>query len=79
MKYERKPLKPPIQLTPTQDCPFQEVFIDLLYIENKYYLTLVDAFSKLGQALEIPNISTPEVVRALIKYFSVYGLPQKKI
>lgn len=77
MKYERKPIKPPIQLTPTQDCPFQEVFIDLLYIESKYYLTLVDAFSKLGQAFEIPNRSTPEVVRALIKYFSIYGLPQK--
>lgn len=77
MKYERNPIKPHIQLTQTQSIPFQEVFMDLLYIEGKYYLTLVDAFSKLGQAIHIPNRSTPEVVQALIKYFSMYGKPTK--
>lgn len=70
MKYDRKPIKPSIQLTQNQNSTFQEVFIDLLYIESKYYLTIVDAFSKLGQAIEIPNPSTPDVVRSLIKYFS---------
>lgn len=77
MKYERKPIKPPIQLTQTQHAPFQEAFMDLLFIEGHYYLTIVDAFSKLGQAIGIPNRSTPEVVRALIKYFSMYGIPSK--
>lgn len=77
MKYDRKPIKPTIQLTQTQDAPFQEVFIDLFTIENIYYLTIVDAFSKLAQAIEISNRSTGEVVRALIKYFSFYGVPRK--
>lgn len=77
MKYDRKPIKPHIQLTQTPDLPFQEAFMDLLFIEGKYYLTVVDAFSKLGQAINIPNRSTPEVVRALIQYFSMYGLPRK--
>lgn len=77
MKYDRKPLKPYLQLTQTQNAPFQEVFIDLFSIEGKYYLTLVDAFSKLAQAIEISNRSTPETVRALIKYFSMYGIPRK--
>lgn len=77
MKYERKPIKPPIQLTQTQDAPFEELFMDLLFIEGKHYLTVVDAFSKLGQAIPIPNRSTPEVVKALIKYFSMYGIPGK--
>lgn len=77
MKYDRKPLKPMIQLTQTQNRPFQEIFIDIFSIESKYYLTLVDAFSKLGQAIEISNKSTPEVVRALVKYFSYYGIPKK--
>lgn len=77
MKYDRKPIKPHIQLTQTQDAPFQEAFMDLLYIEGKYYLTIVDAFSKIAQAIEVPNRSTPEIVRALIKYFSMYGLPRK--
>lgn len=77
MKYERKPIKPCIQLTQSQSSPFQEVFMDLLYIDSKYYLTVVDAFSKLGQAINIPNRSTPEVVQALIKYFSMYGLAKK--
>lgn len=77
MKYDRKPIKPVLQLTQTQDAPFQEVFIDLFTIEGKYYLTLIDAFSKLAQAIEISNRSTPEVVRAFIKYFSFYGIPRK--
>lgn len=77
MKYDRKPIKPTIELTQTQSAPFQEIFIDIFSIENRYYLTIVDAFSKLGQAIEIENKSTPEVVRALIKYFSMYGVPNK--
>lgn len=77
MKYDRKPIKPRIELTQTQSAPFQEIFIDIFLIENRYYLTIVDAFSKLGQALEIENKSTPEVVRALIKFFSMYGVPNK--
>lgn len=77
MKYDRKPIKPTIELTQTQSSPFQEIFIDIFSIENRSYLTIVDAFSKLGQAIEIENKSTPEVVRALIKYFSMYGVPTK--
>lgn len=77
MKYDRKPLRPTLQLTQTQTKPLEELFIDLFTIEGHYYLTIIDAFSKLGQALEITNRSTPEVVRALIKYFSFYGIPQK--
>lgn len=77
MKYDRNPLKPMIQLTQTQNKPFEELFIDLFSIEGNTYLTIVDAFSKLGQALKIENRSTPEVVRALIKYFSYYGTPTK--
>lgn len=76
-KYDRKPIKPFLQLTQTQNAPFQEIFIDIFAIESIYYLTLVDAFSKLGQAIEISNRSTPEVIRALIKYFSIYGTPKK--
>ena len=77
MKYDRKPFKPVLQLTQTQDAPFQELFIDLFQIEGNYYLTIIDAFSKLGQAIPIDNRSTAEVVRALMKYFSFYGTPKK--
>ncbi|CAK1598335.1 unnamed protein product [Parnassius mnemosyne] len=77
MKYDRKPIKPNLQLTQTQDTPFQEIFIDLFNIKGKHYLSLIDEFSKLGQAIEIANRSTPEVVRALMKYFSFYGMPKK--
>lgn len=76
-KYDRKPIKPILQLTETQNAPFQEIFMDIFSIESKHYLTLVDAFSKLGQAIEVPSRSTPEVVRALLKYFSFYGIPRK--
>lgn len=66
-----------MQLTQTQSSPFQEIFIDVFSIEGKLYLTSVDAFSKLGQAIEIPNKSTPEIVRALIKYFGCYSIPKR--
>lgn len=74
-----------MQLTETQDAPFQEIFIDIFSIESKYYLTIIDVFSKScldhhhhhGQALEVPTRSTPEVVRTLVKYFSFYGVPRK--
>lgn len=75
MKYDRKPLKPQLQLSQTQTKPFQDLFIDTFSIEGKNYLTIVDAFSKLGQAIEVNTKSTPEAVRALIKYFSMYGTP----
>lgn len=77
LKYDRKPFKPTLQLTQTQNRPFEELFIDVFKIEGKSYLTIIDAFSKLGQALEISNHSAPEVVRALIKYFSYYGTPKR--
>lgn len=77
MKYDRKPLKPVLQLSQTQDAPFQELFIDLFTIEGITYLTLIDSFSKLAQCMEISNKSTPEVVRALMRYFSFYGIPKK--
>lgn len=77
MKYDRRPIKPVLQLTQTQEAPFQEIFIDLFQIEGNYYLTLIDAFSKLGQAIPIINRSTSEVVRALMKYISFYGVPKK--
>lgn len=77
LKYDRKPIKPFLQLTQTQDAPFQELFIDTFSIEGKSYLTLIDAFSKLGQCIEIASKSTPEIVRALMKYFSFYGTPRK--
>lgn len=76
-KYDRKPIKPVMQLTQTQHAPFQEIFIDIFNIEGKSYLTIVDAFSKLGQAIEVQSKSTPEVIRALMKYFSYYGTPCK--
>ncbi|KAG6463695.1 hypothetical protein O3G_MSEX014027 [Manduca sexta] len=66
-----------MQLTQTQSKPFQEIFIDLFSIEETYFLTIVDAFSKLGQALEVTNRSTPEIIRALSKYFSFYGIPNR--
>lgn len=69
MKYDRNPIKPKLQLTQTSSKPFQEIYIDIFTIEGVSYLTLVDSFSKLGQAIEIKNRSTPEIIRALIKYF----------
>lgn len=75
MKYDRRPIKPVLQLTQTQNAPFQEIFIDLFSIEGKNYLTLIDVFSKLGLVIEVYKKITVNL--ASLKYFSYYDIPKK--
>lgn len=52
-KYDRRPPRIPMNQTPTQQKPFEIVFMDTFTIEQKIYLTLVDSFLKFGQAIPI--------------------------
>lgn len=74
-KYDRIPPKTPINVTSTPSKPFQNIHVDTFTIERQNYLTLVDAFSKLGQAIPIQGKNSVEITEALITFFSFYGIP----
>src|SRR6185436_3101436 len=48
-KYDRKPLTPKLNITPTATKPFQILHIDSITLEQAKFLTIVDSFSKYAQ------------------------------
>lgn len=72
-KYARKKPYVPIMLTPSK--PFQVIHINIFLFERRDYLTLVDAFTKCAQAIFIPRQTAIHTSKALVKYFSSFGIP----
>lgn len=46
-KYERNPLKPELNITPTAKKPLEILHMDTFQVENTKFLTIIDSFSKL--------------------------------
>lgn len=78
-KYERIPEIMPMMLTETPTKPFQILHMDAFVMEQKIFLTIIDAFSKLAQAFEIPAKTAIHISEKLITYFTFYGTPEKII
>ena len=76
-KYDRHPSKPALQLTETPDRPFRKLFMDTFTLQNAKFLTIVDAFTRLGQAIAIPALNAINIADALIEYFRYYGTPEE--
>lgn len=74
-KYGRKTPYTPLMLTQTPSGPFEIVHMDIFTYAAKNYLTLVDAFTKFGQAILITGKTAIHVSNALVKYFSNFGIP----
>ena len=51
--------------------------MDTFTIGNAKFLTIIDTFSKLGQAIPIPGINATDIADALITYFQFYGTPEE--
>lgn len=43
-KYDRNPIKYPLQETPIRKSPFEIAHIDILFLENETFLTYIDKF-----------------------------------
>lgn len=71
-KYARKKPYTPLMLTETATKPFQIVHIDVFTYDGKNYLTLVDSFTKLAQAILITGKTAIHISNALIKYFTSF-------
>ena len=76
-KYDRHPSKPALQLTETPDRPFRKLFMDTFTLNNSKFLTIIDAFTRLGQAISITALNATNIADALIEYFRFYGIPEE--
>lgn len=75
-KYERHPNQIKFKPTPCGEYPFEHIYIDTFSIEGQKFLTLIDSFSKFGQAYPIFQITT-DVINSLMIFISHYGIPRK--
>lgn len=78
-KYERNPYQLNDNLTKTPSQPFQIINIDTLTLEREKYLTIIDQFSKFGQAYYLKNLDAITVTKQLLNYFNTYKIPDEII
>lgn len=76
-KYERHPNKLIFKPTPIGYEPFDHIYIDIYKTHSTSFLTIIDSFSKIGQAYPLMTPTSTEVANKLIIYFNHYGLPRK--
>lgn len=75
-KYERNPIKPKLNITPTPNKPLDIIHIDTLSLENTKFLTIIDAFSKYAQAYKVTSTNAIEIANKLTRFFSHHGIPK---
>lgn len=74
-KYDRKPYNIKISPRPTTKKPLERVHIDIFSINKVSFLSLIDAFSKHLQMININTKNLVDVTGALTKYFTLFGIP----
>ena len=77
-KLNRKVLVAPLQPIPAVEEPFSRVIIDCVSsytkARNQYLLTVMCASTRFPEAIPLCNIKAKNIVKALIKYFTMVGL-----
>jgi len=74
--------KAPLQPIPAFEEPFSRIIIDCVgplprtRSGNQYLLTIMCASTRFPEAIPLRNIKTKSVVKALTKFFSLFGLPK---
>lgn len=76
-KYERHPTKLVYKPTPVGHEPFDHLYIDTYKTHGQYFITIIDSFSKFGQAYPIKALTAVEIANKLIQYFNHFGIPRK--
>lgn len=74
-KYERRPNKQQLQITPTPIKPFEVVHVDTFTVKGHKFFTIIDTFSKYAQAYPIESVTGVNVINALSIYMTHHGLP----
>lgn len=55
LKYDRHPQNVKLQLTPTPSEPLEHIHIDLFFVEEETFMTILDPFSKIGEAYKVES------------------------
>ena len=72
----------PLFPIPAFDEPFSRVLVDCVgplpkaKSGNQYLLTIMCASTRFPEAVPLRNITAPTITKALVKFFSVFGLPR---
>ena len=74
-KYDRNPIKYPLQKTPIPNAPFQIAHVDILFLESNHFLTYIDKFSKFAQVMHVQSRAAIDIVPALKELLSKYKPP----
>lgn len=75
-KYDRKPPKQNFELTETPSQPLEIIHMDIFYLDSAKFLTIIDKFSRFGQAYEIQTRNSNHIIEALAQYIAHYGQPK---
>lgn len=76
-KYDRNPPVIKFNLTPTTSKPFEHIHIDTFKISNENYLTIIDTFSRYGQAYPLKYLTGPAVLENIFSFITHHGIPNK--
>jgi hypothetical protein len=76
-KYEGNPPVIKFNLTPTSSKPFDHIHTDTFKIFNHSFLTILDSFSRYGQAYSITSLNPINILDNLLSFISYHGLPHK--
>lgn len=76
-KYDRNPPVVKFNLTPTSSKPLEHIHIDTFKISNESFLTIIDTFSRYGQAYHLRSLTGPSILDNLFIFISHHGLPFK--
>lgn len=74
-KYDRQPIKFPIQKTPIPTSPFEIAHIDIMFLENNSFLTYIDKFSKFAQIRQIDSRAAVDLIPAIKDILLKYKTP----
>jgi len=76
-KYDRDPPVVKFNLTPTASRPFEHIHVDTFRMNYDAFVTIIDSFSRYGQAYPLKSITGTEVVENLLTFITHHGLPLK--
>ena len=72
----------PLHPIPAFDEPFSHIIIDCVgplpktKSQNEYLLTIMCSFTRFPEAIPLRSIKTNTILKALIKFFTLFGLPK---
>lgn len=80
LECSENPPKAILHSWPWPEGPAQRIHLDFLGpVEGKYYIIIIDAFSKWVFVKHMINITTNMTIKVLREYFSMWGIPSKLV